>query len=244
MTTMDSFESLSALEHDLRHCASWRIGWRGSIHWKLGVLPSDHHGDRPGSKFTCWNMLKHSSISKINTCPLFMWTCAVVMSEAQIEVWSVFIPVRFHFCYKNIFEIEHFFLAYLHRGGHNSTKELVPFGSMHWNMSCISKDHTVIAMAKHHHFRKFTQYHTWCWWNKKCFQGPHSQNHRDVRTKLVKKTWQHWSNPEKPWNIELANKLVAQKMRTFHWRCMMNQQSVNPNVFASGDQVPPAATYI
>ena len=55
MTTMDSFESLSALAHDLRHCANWRIGWRGSIHWKPGVPPSDHHGDRPGSKFTCWN---------------------------------------------------------------------------------------------------------------------------------------------------------------------------------------------
>jgi hypothetical protein len=32
MTTMDSFESLSVLEHDLRHCANWRIGWCGSIH--------------------------------------------------------------------------------------------------------------------------------------------------------------------------------------------------------------------
>jgi hypothetical protein len=70
---MDSFESLSVLEHDLRHCANWRIGWCGSIHWKLGVPPSDHHGDRPGSKFTCWNMLKHSNISKIKTCPLFLW---------------------------------------------------------------------------------------------------------------------------------------------------------------------------
>jgi hypothetical protein len=163
----------------LRQLANWMVWFHSLKTWGATQWPSRRPTRLEIHMLKHAETLKHLKNQNVPT--------VLVMSEAQIEVWSVFFPVRFHFCYKNIFEIENFFLAYLHRGGHNSTKELLPFGSMHWNMSCISKDHTVIAMAKHHHFRKFTQYHTWCWWNKKCFQGPHSQNHRDVRTKLVKK---------------------------------------------------------
>ena len=138
----------------LRQLANWMAWFHSLKTWGATQWPS-----RRPTRLEI-HMLKHSNISKIKTCPLFMWTCAVVMSEAQIEVWSVFFPVRFHFCYKHIVKIEHFFLAYLHR-----RVTTVP-GNCYHLVPCIgtclviiSKDHTVIAMAKHHHFRKFTQYH-------------------------------------------------------------------------------------
>ena len=104
----------------LRQLANWMAWFHSLKTWGATQWPS-----RRPTRLEI-HMLKHSNISKIKTCPLFMWTCVVVMSEAQIEVWSVL----------NTLSKLNIFLGIFASKGHNSTRELLPFGSMHWDMSC------------------------------------------------------------------------------------------------------------
>ena len=154
MTTMDSFECLCALEHDPRHRASWRIGC-GFIYWKPGgVPPTDHHGDRAGSRFT----LKNENV---------LWTCVVVMSNAQVEIWEVLFPVRPQFCYNIIFLIRTFQLAYLHPG------------SQHYRGTMTTWFHAL------EHVLYLERSYRNC--DGKTLSRLHCQNHRDVWTKLTEK---------------------------------------------------------